>query len=182
MFNTVTRNCPRRVRHHVLTTEVDKISHWAKHQSHDSRCIKRCEESHLMFWRNRCYCFSNEIWQQMCLPGTHIYRINTMSNIHYIIVSFVCVSVYDQVWPLWGTGYCIQIIVMYWSTHIYNKLVGASTMYWGITQQCKNDNMTVLLVVTDTASVRGLDTVVITSSIVRGRISDYVLIANRRYD
>ena len=35
---------------------------------------------------------------------------------------------------------------------------------------------------TDTASVRGLDTVVITNSIVRGRISDYILIASRRYD
>ena len=34
----------------------------------------------------------------------------------------------------------------------------------------------------DTASVRGLDTVVITNSIVRGRISDYILIASRRYD
>ena len=36
--------------------------------------------------------------------------------------------------------------------------------------------------VPDTVSVRGLDTVVITNSIVRGRISDYILIANRRYD
>ena len=36
--------------------------------------------------------------------------------------------------------------------------------------------------VLDTVSVRGLDTVVITNSIVRGRISDYILIASRRYD
>ena len=34
----------------------------------------------------------------------------------------------------------------------------------------------------DTASIRGLDTVVVTNSIVRGRISDYILIASRRYD
>ena len=34
----------------------------------------------------------------------------------------------------------------------------------------------------DTVSIRGLDTVVITNSIVRGRISDYILIASRRYD
>ena len=34
----------------------------------------------------------------------------------------------------------------------------------------------------DTVSIRGLDTVVVTSSIVRGRISDYILIARRRYD
>ena len=33
-----------------------------------------------------------------------------------------------------------------------NTVVGASTMYWGITQ-CKNDNMTVLLVVTSTVLV-----------------------------
>ena len=25
----------------------------------------------------------------------------------------VCPSVSDQVWPLWGTGYCIQILLMY---------------------------------------------------------------------
>ena len=46
-----------------------------------STFIKRCMESYLMFWRNRCYCFSNELWQQMRLPGTLIYRINTISNI-----------------------------------------------------------------------------------------------------
>ena len=41
---------------------------------------------------------------------------------------------------------------------------------------------TVKAVLPDTVSIRGLDTVVVTNSIVRGRISDYILIASRRYD
>ena len=33
MSRPATRNCPSRIQPHVLTTEVDKISHWAKYQS-----------------------------------------------------------------------------------------------------------------------------------------------------
>ena len=33
MFSSAARNFPSGIRPHVLTTEVDKISHWAKHQS-----------------------------------------------------------------------------------------------------------------------------------------------------
>ena len=33
MLSSVTRNCPSTIQPHVLSTEVDKISHWAKHQS-----------------------------------------------------------------------------------------------------------------------------------------------------